>query len=178
MGISGQVKRAILASLCVVGACSASNNTALDTTKVGKQSSLSFHLVSSQSDNPRAMRLAAEKAQLPTGTLYFSAKEGSGEGFIVEAESAITQDCISSAESGLHPVDGRVILHFTFDQVCTQLFADLTAENIGKRFAVVLNGEVVTAPRINASITGGKGYLEGGFTKEEANELAAMLSGK
>jgi len=54
-------------------------------------------------------------------------------------------------------------------------FADLTASNIGRQVAIVLDDEVQSAPVIEGAITGGEGTIRGGFSQEEANDLALLL---
>ncbi|MGC8059654.1 SecDF P1 head subdomain-containing protein, partial [Salmonella enterica] len=52
----------------------------------------------------------------------------------------------------------------------------ITQDNTGKAFAVIIDGQVISAPRINTPILGGSGYIEGRFTVESANNLAIALS--
>ena len=54
-------------------------------------------------------------------------------------------------------------------------FADLTTKNVGKKIAILLDGEVLTAPHVNEPITGGKAVITGSRTLEEAHNLAIML---
>lgn len=54
-------------------------------------------------------------------------------------------------------------------------FADLTARNIGKPIAIVLDGEVLTNPVVQEAITGGRAQISGSRTMEEAEHLAILL---
>ena len=56
-----------------------------------------------------------------------------------------------------------------------QIFGDHTAANTGRILAIVLDKEVISAPRINGAITGGEGTITGGFTAESANAFAVQL---
>ena len=56
-------------------------------------------------------------------------------------------------------------------------FAEVTRQNIGKRLAIVIDGKLYSAPRINSAITGGEAEITGAFTKAEAENLAARLNG-
>ena len=67
-------------------------------------------------------------------------------------------------------------MNFRFNTSGARIFADVTSQNVGQRFAVVLDEEVISAPRINSPITGGSGFIEGGFTVQTANDLANMLN--
>ena len=57
----------------------------------------------------------------------------------------------------------------------SRIFCRITREHTGDRFAILLDGQVLTAPRINEPICGGSGQISGNFTAETANELAVML---
>ena len=63
----------------------------------------------------------------------------------------------------------------TFSDEGAQKFADLTAANVGRKIAIVLDGEVLTDPVVNEPITGGKASITGNYTLEEAHNLAVLL---
>src|SRR5688572_4036906 len=65
---------------------------------------------------------------------------------------------------------------FQFDSEGTVAFAKLTTENVGKQMAIILDGELYSAPNIREPITGGSGTISGGsMTEKEAEDLAAIL---
>lgn len=57
----------------------------------------------------------------------------------------------------------------------TQAFADLTAKSVGRRIAILLDKQVLTAPTVNEPISGGKAVITGSQTMEEAQQLAILL---
>jgi protein-export membrane protein SecD len=67
------------------------------------------------------------------------------------------------------------VVNFRFNTGGAQRFCRLTQANVGRPFAIVLDGKVVSAPRINEQICGGSGQISGNFTTEEANNLAIVL---
>ena len=67
-------------------------------------------------------------------------------------------------------------MNFSFNVACATEFGRMTARNINKSFAVVLDGEIITAPDIRSAITGGSGFIEGGFTMESARDLSLLLN--
>jgi len=71
--------------------------------------------------------------------------------------------------------DNQPVVSFRFDSVGARIFGKITQENVGRLFAIVLDGKVISAPRIREPILGGSGIIEGGFTVESANELAILL---
>jgi len=67
------------------------------------------------------------------------------------------------------------IINFTLNSSGAKIFGDFTANNIGKRLAVVLDGKVYSAPNIRERIGGGSGQISGGFTLSEAGNVAIAL---
>ena len=64
---------------------------------------------------------------------------------------------------------------FRFDNAGARNFAEITSANVGKPFAIVLDGKVLSAPVIREPITGGSGQISGSFTVQEASDLSALL---
>lgn len=55
-------------------------------------------------------------------------------------------------------------------------FAEVTRQHIGKRLAIIIDGQVCSAPVIQSEITGGKGQISGNFTQEQARELSNKIN--
>lgn len=150
---------------------------------INKTANLSFHLVHGDNNNERALRQAMETFDPETGdarlasigTRYFPNEDGAG-GFIVEESTRITGECLENSSPGVDPDRGNPIVNFKFNFRCSRLFGEMTARNIGRPFAVVLDGKVITAPNIRSAITGGRGYIEGSFTPDSASELSRLLN--
>lgn len=104
-------------------------------------------------------------------------REGSrpGEGYAVDDRALITGERLSDAKPGFDAVTGEPVVTFTFDAAGARVFAAITKENVGRPFAVVLDGDVLTAPVIEQPIIGGSGQIKGNFTAESASDLAALL---
>ena len=64
---------------------------------------------------------------------------------------------------------------FRFDSIGARKFAEITSANVGRPFAIVLDGKVLSAPVIREPITGGSGQISGSFTVEETVTLSALL---
>ena len=69
----------------------------------------------------------------------------------------------------------RNLVSLEFSSEGAEKFAKLTSENVGKRIAILLDGEVLTAPNVQEPITGGKAVITGSRTLEEAHNLAILL---
>jgi len=144
---------------------------------INKTANLSFNMVRAESNNEAAMRLAmrpGSQSKVPPGAAFYPEEQGGG--LIVERRTKITGECLKTSSEGLHPEGNYPIVNFTFNLKCAKLFGQLTQKNIGQRFAVVLDGTIITAPRINGAITGGSGFIEGSFTLESARELSLLLN--
>ncbi len=68
------------------------------------------------------------------------------------------------------------LVGISFTPEGAELFEKITRENIGESLAIFLDGELLSAPRINEAISGGRATISGGFTPDEARELAQNLS--
>lgn len=74
---------------------------------------------------------------------------------------------------------GSVEVSMSMNTEGAKTWARLTADNIGKQIAIVLDGYVYSAPRVNQAIEGGRSSISGNFTTQEADDLANVLnSGK
>ncbi|SUZ33544.1 Multidrug resistance protein MdtC [Roseibaca ekhonensis] len=110
-----------------------------------------------------------------SGVSILEMRDGSGT-IPVEDRVALSGDRLDRAASSFDPDTGRPMVTFAFDRQGAIAFAEITAANIGQRFAVVLDGAVLTAPVIQTAIPGGQGQITGDFTVEEAQTLAVLLT--
>jgi SecD/SecF fusion protein len=70
---------------------------------------------------------------------------------------------------------GRPEIAFTLESKAAETFARITRDNVGRLLAIVLDGELQTAPRINSPIEAGNGVIEGNYDEQEAHQLANVL---
>jgi SecD/SecF fusion protein len=94
--------------------------------------------------------------------------------YVVETAPVVTGEELVDAQPDFDQ-NGRPAVSFRFNPSGARKFGDYTAENIGNPFAIVLDGEVVSAPVIQAHIAGGSGIITGRFTVEESTQLAVLL---
>ena len=102
----------------------------------------------------------------------FTNKE-TGEEVRVQEIPNLTGDYIQDAS--LQYNQNEPVVSFSFNKEGSDLFAKMTSEFVGSRFAIVLDGALITAPVIREAITGGSGQITGNFTNESANNLAIIL---
>ncbi|MCG5476462.1 MAG: protein translocase subunit SecD [Sinorhizobium fredii] len=98
-----------------------------------------------------------------------------GNKYPVESRIAISGERLEDAKVGFDQRTNQPVVDFAFDSLGARQFADITRENVGRPFAIVLDGKVLTAPVINEPILGGRGQISGNFTVEEATVLSALL---
>jgi len=98
------------------------------------------------------------------------------EGFYYTLERApvVTGEQLVDAQPDFDQ-NGRPAVSFRFNPTGARDFGEYTAENIGNPFAIVLDGEVISAPVIQSHIPGGSGIITGNFTVEESTQLAVLL---
>jgi protein-export membrane protein SecD len=137
---------------------------------IGQTAKLTFQLVcesqpNAPTDNPPQDCAALPMKETPQQTLW------------VQTSSAATVDGadLTDAQPGFDSRNNEPIVNFRFNQKGALRFGKLTTDNVGKPFAIVLDSQVISYPRINEPILGGSGQISGNFTVEEANTLAIVL---
>ncbi|MBC7520974.1 MAG: protein translocase subunit SecD [Sandarakinorhabdus sp.] len=138
---------------------------------LGKTAKLEFKLVDVSAD-------PAEVAQgrAPPGSQILPSL-ASGP-VVVKRRAIISGDQLIDSQVSTDQ-NGSPAVSFRFDSTGGRRFAQATQENVGKPFAIILDGKVISAPNINEPILGGSGIISGNYTVASANELAILLrSGK
>lgn len=88
----------------------------------------------------------------------------------------LTGEELKAARVGFDPTTGQPEVDFELKQRGAHVFGKFTARNIDKFLAIVLDGVVISCPRIQSAIFGGSGRITGRFTQDEIRELVAMLN--
>ena len=140
---------------------------------IGKTAKLEFKLVDLSAD-PNLV----QQGIAPTGSQILPYAESEAK-LAVKRRAIITGDQLTDARPGNDPQTNAPNVVITFDTVGGKKFARITQENVGKPFAIILDGQVLSAPNINEPILGGTASISGNFTVQSASELAiALRSGK
>ncbi len=93
----------------------------------------------------------------------------------VEKRVMVAGEDLVDAQPGFDSRTGEPDVNFRFNLRGGQKFGQVTSDNVGRPFAIVLDNTVISAPRILGPITGGQGQITGNFTVEQANNLAVLL---
>jgi len=140
---------------------------------LGKTAQMTFHMVD-LGTSPGDVRTGDASA----GLMVVPSAEATEAGepvtqWVLRRRVELSGENLTDAQPSFQ--DNQPVVSFRFDTTGARRFADITTENVGRLFAIVLDGEVISAPRIQEPITGGSGIISGDFTVQEANELALLL---
>ena len=92
-----------------------------------------------------------------------------------EGNTVLTGTDLKDAQASTNPQTGQNVVNLEFSDEGAQKFADLTMKNVGRTIAILLDGEVLTAPNVREPILGGRAEITGQKTLEEAQNLAVVL---
>ncbi|MCT4558924.1 MAG: protein translocase subunit SecD [Pelagimonas sp.] len=123
---------------------------------------------------PVVGRAASADDRAGVGNEILPSLDEEGVFYILEAAPVVTGEELVDAQPTFDQ-NGRPAVNFRFNPAGARKFGDYTAENIGSPFAIVLDGEVISAPVIQSHIPGGSGIITGNFTVEESTKLAVLL---
>ncbi|WP_041795226.1 protein translocase subunit SecD [Pararhodospirillum photometricum] len=127
---------------------------------LGQTAKMTFHLVSPDS-------------QPGPGSQMLPMVEG-GQ-IVIMKKVEVDGSHLTDARPGMDQRTGQWVVNFTFDSQGGRRFAETTTAAVGRPFAIVLDGKVISAPVIREPITGGRGQISGNFTATSANDLSVLL---
>ena len=144
---------------------------------IGKTALLEFKLVDDRADPE-----AAGRGTVPEGdeVLYQRRveKETGTERkipYVVRKQTYLTGRDLATARVSIDQNTSEPYVSVEFNPAGAKAFADLTDANVGKRLAIILDGNVHSAPVIRERIPSGRAQITGGFTSQEATDLAIVL---
>ncbi len=138
---------------------------------IGKTAMLEFKLVSNDVDKLKQ----AIDGQVPDGYEY-KVSEDDNEPMLLEKPSVLAGDALINASVRFDQSQfNDPLVALQFSAIGAKKFADITANNIGKRLAIVLDGKIQSAPRIREAIPSGEAVITGRFSIEQAQDLALVL---
>lgn len=136
---------------------------------LGKTARMTFRLLDESA--------VQQPGQPPPPGVEFLRGEGRDANTIFPVRRRIEVDGanLTDARAGQNPQTGEWVVNFRFDSIGARRFAEVTRNNVGKPFAIVLDDRVISAPTIREPITGGSGQISGSFTAATATDLAVLL---
>jgi preprotein translocase subunit SecD len=134
---------------------------------LGKTAKMTFHFVENGALNQ------GDELRNMVNSGFEKIYDDKGRPYLINKEVVLSGDLLIDANPTYY--QGIPAVTFRFNDVGARKFAEITKNNIGKIFAIVLDNKVITAPRINVAITDGSGVISGSFTTKEAAEVALLL---
>ena len=128
---------------------------------LGKTANLTFRFVSDAEDS--------------FGSDLISFQNNEEEKLEISKRVIVGGDNLINAKPSLDNQTNQAIVNFTFDRLGAKKFGRATTNNVGKRIAIILDNEIISAPSIREAILGGSGQITGNFTFQSATDLALLL---
>jgi SecD/SecF fusion protein len=135
---------------------------------ISQTARLTFHMV-----YPGITAAQAQAQGLPAGTMILPSQDGGDE--LLYEDVALGGESLVDAQPSYDQQRAMPVVSFRLDTRGAVTFGQITSGNVGQRFAIVLDNQVITAPVIQQPITGGTGQISGSFTTATANDLAVLL---
>ena len=136
---------------------------------LGKTAKLTFQLVDT---NSNAFDVKSS-GRVPPGKKLLESYSDDGQYFVVQRRVMVSGEMLTDARSSFDQ-NGRPSVSFSLTPEGGKRFGRVTARNIGKPFAIILDGKVVSAPVIQAQIFS-SGQITGQFTVSETKDLSLLL---
>jgi SecD/SecF fusion protein len=132
---------------------------------LGGTAKMTFHLVTTP---------VPEGSPAPHGVMVLPESD-TGQPIALIERPIVTGDHLENSDVSFAQYTGEPQVGFKFDSQGAQQFGRATRQHTGEQMAIVLDGKVLSAPRINEPILGGSGVITGRFSVAEAKDLSTML---
>jgi preprotein translocase subunit SecD len=143
---------------------------------LGRTAKMTFQLVDESGNIEDAIH-----GKIPPGDILLPMENdrdaktgGPPQQILVKRRIMVSGDTLTDAQPTFQNGNEPVV-SFKFDSTGARRFGDATRENVQKRFAIVLDNKVISAPVIREAIPGGQGVISGSFTVQSASDLALLL---
>ena len=136
---------------------------------IGQTAKLTFQMVDETADLGQA-----QAGLVPPGSVLVPGDQFQPF-YVLKRRAVVTGEMLTDAQGTFDQQTGQSVVSFRFNGLGARKFGEATTANVGKRFAIVLDNKVISAPVINSPIQGGSGQITGNFTAETANDLAILL---
>jgi preprotein translocase subunit SecD len=137
---------------------------------LGKTAKMEFRMVDSTVSPDQA-----QAGRVPPDSEILMSAQAPKVPEVIKKQVLVSGGELTDAQPGFDQRSGEPIVSFKFNTSGSRKFAQATVDNVGQRFAIVLDNEVISAPVIREAITAGSGQISGSFTVQSANELSILL---
>ena len=136
---------------------------------IGQTAKMTFHLVN---ENVSPEQIISGRA--PNGTEFLPYMDMPEQKVPVYSRVEVSGESLKDSQAD-YDQNNMPVVTTVFDATGARKFARLTTEHVNERFAIVLDGKVLSAPTIREPIPGGRGQISGGFSLQGAKDLAVLL---
>jgi len=141
---------------------------------IGKTARLEFKMV--REDIPPSATIIPEDAEILKERNADQVTGAVSEvPYVIQKKPLITGDLLTDAQVRIDSQFNQPYVAIEFNSLGAKLFDQATAANVGKRFAIVLDNNIYSAPVIRERISGGSAQISGNFTEKTAADLAIIL---
>jgi preprotein translocase subunit SecD len=137
---------------------------------LGKTAKMDFRMVDTSISADQA-----QQGRLPPESEILLNAQPPKTPIVIKKQVLVSGGDLIDAQPGFDSRTSEPVVNFKFNTSGARKFAQATSDNVGLPFAIVLDNEVISAPNIREPITGGQGQISGGFTVQQANDLAILL---
>src|SRR3954470_18816099 len=137
---------------------------------LGKTAKMEFRMVDSTVSPEQA-----QAGRVPPDSEILMSAQAPKVPEVIKKQVLVSGGELTDAQPGFDQRSGEPIVSFKFNSSGSRKFAQATVDNVGQRFAIVLDNEVISPPVTREPITGGSGQISGSFTVQSANELSILL---
>ncbi|MDO1558258.1 protein translocase subunit SecD [Brevundimonas sp. 2R-24] len=137
---------------------------------IGQTARLTFQMVDEQNSLQAALA-----GQVPPDAMVVPTDEPGEPFLLLKRRVLVSGENLTRANVGVDQMQ-RPAIDFRFDGQGARRFGEVTAANVNRRFAIVLDGRVISAPTIISPITGGSGQITGNFSVQTASDLVNLLN--
>ena len=109
------------------------------------------------------------------GDVLYEDAKNPAQKYLIKELAVLDGSMLTDAKVAFDPQTNQPIINFSLNAEGARIFGDFTGANVGKRLAIVLDKKVYSAPVINERIGGGSGQISGGFSVDEAHNVAIAL---
>ncbi len=143
---------------------------------LGETAKLTFHLVDTRS----SVAEAQARGRVPPGTLLLEASEedaevGAQTHYLIKRRVLVSGEDLVDARQSFDQRTSQPVVTFRLNARGAKKFGDVTTQNVGLPFAIVLDNKVISAPVIREPIITGSGQISGRFTVDSAQDLSLLL---
>ncbi len=137
---------------------------------LGKTAKLTFQMVDQSMSKQESMQ-----SRPPAGSTVMYSQDDLPIPYLIENRVIVSGENLVDAQATFDQRTNEAVVSFRFDSKGALRFGQVTQQHVGRLFAIILDNQVISTPRINEPILYGSGQITGGFTIQSANDLAVLL---